>query len=186
MISNKLIIYENDVLFEVLDEIKEKLNFDLIKANKKDFDLIKKNLKTNFLVITSVQKDHVNCLIIKEFPIKLKKLIQTININLLKTEFNNKSNVNVGSYKLNLNSREIIRNQKILGLTEREINLINFISKSKNPVKIDELQKEVWDYSDESETHTVETHIYRLRKKIKEKFNDDNFIVSSKNGYIIN
>ena len=35
------------------------------------------------------------------------------------------------------------------------------------------------------DTHTVETHIYRLRKKIKDTFNDDNFIISKKDGYII-
>ena len=186
MIPKKIIIYEHDVLFEILDEIKEKLSFDLIKANKKDFEHIKKNLNTNFLVISATQKDQENFLIIKEFPFKIKKLIQTININLLKTEFNDKSNVDVGLYKLNLNSRKIIKNNTILDLTEREANLINFINKSKKPIKIDELQKEVWDYSDELETHTVETHIYRLRKKIKEKFNDENFIISSKNGYVIN
>ena len=72
---------------------------------------------------------------------------------------------------------------KDLSVSEK---LINFINKSNKPVKIEELQKKVWDYSDELETHTVETHIYRLRKKIKQKFNDENFIVSSKKGYIIN
>ena len=186
MISKKIIIYEHDVLFEILDEIKEKLSFDIIKANKKDFENIKKKLKTNFLVISAIQKDQENCIIIKEFPFKIKKFIQTININLLKKEFSDKSNVDVGSYKLNLNSREIVKNNTILELTEREVNLINFINKSKRPIKIDELQKKVWDYSNELETHTVETHIYRLRKKIKEKFNDGNFIISSKNGYVIN
>ena len=118
--------------------------------------------------------------------IKVEKLIQIININLLKVEFNNQSDLKVGLYKLNLNSREITKNEKILNLTEREANLINFISNSKTPVKIDIIQKEVWDYSDELETHTVETHIYRLRKKIKEKFDDENFIISSKDGYLIN
>ena len=102
-----------------MDEIKEKLSFDLIKANKKDFEHIKKNLNTNFLVISATQKDQENFLIIKEFPFKIKKLIQTININLLKTEFNDKSNVDVGLYKLNLNSRKIIKNNTILDLTER-------------------------------------------------------------------
>ena len=60
------------------------------------------------------------------------------------------------------------------------------MKKAKGSVKINELQKEVWDYGSKLETHTVETHIYRLRKKIKEKFNDDKFIISSKEGYTIN
>ncbi len=186
MISKKIIIYENDVLFEILEEIKEKLGFGLIKADKKDFEDIKKNIGSTFVVISKIQKKQENCLIVNEYPIRIKKLLQIINVNLLKKEFNIQANINIGSYKLNLNSREIIKDNLVLDLTEREANLINFINKSNKPVKIEELQKKVWDYSDELETHTVETHIYRLRKKIKQKFNDENFIVSSKKGYIIN
>ena len=74
----------------------------------------------------------------------------------------------------------------MLNLTERETNLIIFLKKSSKPVKIEDLQREVWGYGAELETHTVETHIYRLRKKIKEKFDDNNFIVSLPNGYKIN
>ena len=72
-----------------------------------------------------------------------------------------------------------------LKLTEKETNTITYLSKIKNPVSIDELQKNVWSYQSDIETHTVETHIYRLRKKIFSTFNDDNFIVSKKNGYQI-
>ena len=78
------------------------------------------------------------------------------------------------------------KDDKIIDLTEREINLIIFLNKKKRAVKIDELQKEVWEYNPELETHTVETHIYRLRKKIKDEFGDENFIISSKKGYSIN
>ena len=87
---------------------------------------------------------------------------------------------------MNLNSGHISKKEKKLHLTERETNLIIYLKKAKGAVKIDELQKEVWDYGSKLETHTVETHIYRLRKKIKEKFNDDKFIISSKEGYTIN
>ena len=89
------------------------------------------------------------------------------------------------AYNLNLNSRQISKKSVKLNLTEREGNLIIFLNKSTSPVSVDTLQKEVWEYGSELETHTVETHIYRLRKKIKEKFNDNNFIVSTKEGYII-
>ncbi len=87
---------------------------------------------------------------------------------------------------MNLNSRQISKESVKLNLTEREGNLIIFLNKSSSPVSVDRLQKEVWEYGSDLETHTVETHIYRLRKKIKEKFKDDNFIISSKEGYIIN
>ena len=96
------------------------------------------------------------------------------------------SDINIGEYKLNLNSKEIIKNSKKLDLTEREANLIMYLNSSPSPVKIDQLQKEVWDYGVKLDTHTVETHIYRLRKKIKDKFLDENFIESTKEGYSIN
>jgi DNA-binding response OmpR family regulator len=70
-------------------------------------------------------------------------------------------------------------------LTEKEINTINYLSKSDKPVSINELQKKVWSYQSDIETHTVETHIYRLRKKILNTFSDNEFIVSKKNGYQI-
>ena len=71
-------------------------------------------------------------------------------------------------------------------MTEKEINTIIFLSKSNKPVSVDELQKKVWSYQSDIETHTVETHIYRLRKKILNTFNDNEFIISKKNGYQIN
>ena len=77
-----------------------------------------------------------------------------------------------------------INNTK-LKLTEKEINTITYLSKSEKPVSIDELQEKVWSYQSDIETHTVETHIYRLRKKIFQSFKDQNFIMSEKNGYQI-
>jgi DNA-binding response OmpR family regulator len=93
------------------------------------------------------------------------------------------SDINIGEYKLNLNSKEIIKNSKKLDLTEREANLIMYLNPSPSPVKIDQLQKEVWDYGVKLDTHTVDTHIYRLRKKISEKFSDEVFILNNKKGY---
>ena len=112
-------------------------------------------------------------------------MVQAINIKFLKDKFNLQSDVNIGAYKINLNSREISKNKVKLSLTERETNLIIYLYKSQNPVKIETLQKEVWEYGSKLDTHTVETHIYRLRKKISEKFNDQNFIKSQKKGYEI-
>ena len=107
-------------------------------------------------------------------------------MEFLKKRLYLQSDLNIGSYNLNLNSRQISRNSIKLNLTERETKVIIFLNKSSIPVSVDKLQKEVWDYGSELETHTVETHIYRLRKKFHEKFSDKNFIMSSKDGYIIN
>ena len=126
-----------------------------------------------------------NCLTLPDLPIKFDKLIQIINITFLKSNFSKQSQIIVGKYRLDLNSRKIILENKNLSLTERETNLIIFINKQGN-VGIKELQEKVWDYSNDLETHTVETHIYRLRKKMKDKFNDEKFILYDNNGYYIN
>tara|TARA_B100001057_G_scaffold326501_1_gene326724 strand:+ start:556 stop:1116 length:561 start_codon:yes stop_codon:yes gene_type:complete len=186
MNSKKLIIYEYQILFEILNEIKEKLDFSIINTNKKDFQRLKVEDLENFIIISKNKNDKLhNCLILNDLPVRIEKLLELININFLKKNFVDQSSLKIGKYNLDLNSREIIYKNKKLNLTEREANLIIFISKKKN-VSVDELQKDVWGYVSQLETHTVETHIYRLRKKMKDHFNDDYFINSSKNGYSIN
>ena len=93
--------------------------------------------------------------------------------------------IKVNDYVIDLNSREMLIKDNKLKLTEKEINTISYLSKSEKPVSIDELQEKVWSYQSDIETHTVETHIYRLRKKILNTFNDKDFIISEKNGYQI-
>ena len=124
-------------------------------------------------------------LIIDSKPIKLEKLIEFININFLKNKFSDQSNITIGKYKLDLNSRKIRYKDKNLSLTERETDLIIYINEKK-VVSVKDLQKKVWHYAQDLETHTVETHVYRLRKKIKEIFGDENFIKNEKKGYSIN
>ena len=162
----KIIVYQHDILFDILEEIKEKLNLNIIKANKENLSQIKKDLKEDFLLISKDSEQNFNnYFLIDQSPIKIEKLIEQINLKFLKNKFSAQSDIRIGNYKLNLNSREIIKNNIIVPLTEREINLILFLKNSKKSVKIEELQKEVWEYGSELETHTVETHIYRLRKK---------------------
>ena len=186
MNSKKIIIYQYDAMFNILNEISERFNFELTRADEENFDEIIGNLKGDFLLITKKPLDNFkNFFIIDEKPIRIKKLIEQINLSFLKNKFNAQSGVVVGAYKLDLNSREIRKKDIKIPLTEREVNLILFLKNSKKPVKIEELQKKVWEYGSELETHTVETHIYRLRKKIKEKFYDESFILSIKEGYII-
>ena len=91
----------------------------------------------------------------------------------------------IGSYELNFNARILKLSEKNIFLTEKEADLIIYLNKSKKPVKVDELQSEVWGYKDQIETHTVETHIHRLRKKILNQLKKDNFILSNKNGYYL-
>ena len=96
------------------------------------------------------------------------------------------SKIEIKKYNLDLNSREIMKNEKKLKLTEREIDIILYLNENKKPQNIEALQKKVWGHVSDLETHTVETHVYRLRKKIKDIFSDDNFIISLDSGYKIN
>ena len=185
MNSRILIIYEYQILYHVLNEVSESLNFEIIQSSHKDLNEFEHNTKSNYLIISRQEIDGIkNNLIIDNIPIKFEKLIEMINIKFLKNKFTDQSHIIIGEYNLDLNSRKISFRDKSLSLTERETNLIIFIKDKKN-VTIKELQKMVWDYSPDLDTHTVETHIYRLRKKMKETFRDENFIINTNNGYSI-
>ena len=123
--------------------------------------------------------------VLDDTPVNISKFKEKINIEFLKVQFNSQSEVKVSNYIIDLNSREMSEKKIKLKLTEKEINTIIFLSKSNKPVSVDELQEKVWSYQSDIETHTVETHIYRLRKKILNSFNDNEFIISKKNGYQI-
>jgi len=126
-----------------------------------------------------------NQIILNNCPINILKLVERINIELLKLQFNNQSRIKINNYTIDLNSREIANNINKIKLTEKEIDIIIYLSKSKNVVSIKELQDKVWSYQFNIETHTVETHIYRLRKKFLNSFKDDKFIINEKYGYQI-
>jgi len=140
----------------------------------------------NYLIISNKKyPNNINQLVLENSPIKIFKLVEKINIEFLKIQFSSQSEVKVKNYIIDLNSREMLINNIKLKLTEKEINTITYLSKSSKPVSIDELQEKVWSYQSDIETHTVETHIYRLRKKILKTFNDNEFIISERNGYQI-
>ena len=184
MNNKKLIIYEFDELYKILIEINNDVNLIIKKASKNDIsDFIS---QPNTLILTKKKIFNLdNQIILNGFPVSILKLLEKINTQFLKINFNKQSDIMIGTYKFNLNSREMSKSDIKLKLTEKEINSIIYLFNSKDVVKIDELQSKVWGYQPELETHTVETHIYRLRKKILQKFNDESFILTNKNGYEI-
>ena len=181
-----LIIFKFKSLFKIINELENELNFNVIEVCE-DIDLTDKLLKLNNSLIVTQKKgvDKSNQLILNQLPIKFSKLLEKINIEFLKLQFNEKSKIDIGKYKIDLNSRYLISNDQKLKLTEKEANIIIYLYKSNSPVKINQLQKEVWGFKSKLETHTVETHIYRLRKKIADKFMDDKFILNNKDGYYL-
>ena len=187
-----------NTLYEILYEIKDVLRFELKNyANLEKFFEENKEKKleqlnytlilefNNKKLIENKKTDKKKTLFLNELPIKIDPLIQKINIQLIKQKYNFQSNINIENYSLNLNTRIISTKTKYLKLTEKEIDILLFLHENQNPQKINILQKKVWGHLFDLETHTVETHIYRLRKKMKDTFQDDNFILSNDYGYSI-
>ena len=194
MIKQNIFIINFNLLYEILDEIKENLSFSITKFERPD-DLIKVDLldiKNSLIISKPDQKlllsknlEEKNLFLVQNFPISLNKLIELINIQLIKIKFKHKSKIIIKDYELNLNSKLISKDSVNLKLTEKEIEIILYLNKNKMKHSVLDLQKNIWRYSSSMETHTVETHIYRLRKKISDKFNDEKLILSHTNGYFI-
>jgi|TARA_B110000259_G_C13851259_1_gene336912 hypothetical protein len=194
MIKQNIFIVNLDSLYEILDEIKENLSLKIIKIeNQNDFientDL---DIINSLIISKTSQKFKVNKYItdknlfsFDDYPVSLNKLLELINIRLIKLKFNHQSKINIKGYELNLNSKFFSKDTLNIKLTEKEIEIILYLNDIKTKSDVENLQKYIWGYSSGMETHTVETHIYRLRKKIINKFNDKNFILSHKNGYFI-
>ena len=191
--QNVFIINFNS-LYEILDEIKENLSFKIIKFdNEKDFRNTPDLDKLDYLVISKVDYKlslnnndiDTNFLDFNDLPLSLKKLLELINIKLIKLKFNQQSHVIIRGYELNLNSKFFSKDNLKLKLTEKEIEIILYLNDKKIKHDVADLQKNIWGYSAGMETHTVETHIYRLRKKISDLFKDEKFILSHKDGYFI-
>ena len=181
-------------LYEILDEIKENLSFKIIKfENEEDFqknpnlDIINCLIisKTKHKLLPDKNITNKNFLDFNDIPLSLKKILESINIKLIKLKFNHQSKIIINGYELNLNSKFFSKDKLNLKLTEKEIEIILYLNNTKFKHDVSDLQKNIWGYSTNMETHTVETHIYRLRKKISNLFNDENFILSHKSGYFI-
>tara|TARA_Y100001970_G_scaffold287245_1_gene411446 strand:- start:1107 stop:1736 length:630 start_codon:yes stop_codon:yes gene_type:complete len=192
-----------------LEELKDHLNFklttindDFEKASFENFDVLfvhensikNNNVNKNFFkklgkIKILAAKSHesyadifTNILILPFYINDLNKIVEDA---VAKKSFTRNSSIQIKEYILNKNEKKLIKNEDYISLTEKEIQLLElFIGKSKSISK-NKILNEVWKYSTEADTHTVETHVYRLRKKIKSKFSDDNFILNDKNGYLL-
>ena len=191
--QNIFIINYNS-LYEILDEIKENLPFKIIKLEneenfQKNYDLDITNCliisKNNHKLLLYNNITNKNLLDFNDFPLSLKKLLEIINIKLIKLKFNHQSKIIIKGYELNLNSKFFSKDNLKLKLTEKEIEIILYLNDKKIKHNVADLQKNIWGYAVNMETHTVETHVYRLRKKISDLFKDEKFILSDKNGYFI-
>ena len=165
------------VEFALVDDFEKKFNLDRLDylvISKTDHELLLNNNIADKIFLGY-----------NDLPLSFKKLLELINIKLIKLKFKQQSKIIIKGYELNLNSKFFSKGNLKLKLTEKEIEIILYLNDKKIKHTVADLQKNIWDYSTNMETHTVETHIYRLRKKINDLFKDEKFILSHKNGYFI-
>ena len=195
---NVLILGPNS-FSSTLNELKPFLKFNLVnKNNSLNYDVIlfheeafndKENTKlintSHSLKICASNKKTAsnNFDAFLEMPSSLKEINSIVENVAAKKEFSKNSSIEIKKYLLNKNEKKLSKNENEIILTEKEIQLLELFLDNKKPISKDKILSSVWNYSPDADTHTVETHIYRLRKKINEKFSDDNFIVNSKEGY---
>ena len=176
MFEQKIHIINFKILFDILEEIKSNLSFEIIYHvdQNKFIDSLSINNSKNSLILTKkidLELKSQKCLDKRQLievykkPVSIIKFIDNLNINLIKQNYNFQSNINIRNYFLNLNSRVLSCKKIQLKLTQKEIDIILFLNKNTQPQSINTLQNLVWKYESDLETHTVETHIYRLRKK---------------------
>ena len=196
MFNQKLYIINLPNFYDIISELQEHIGYEVSKVDNKEifFDKYKKEsifIENSILVVHEKEynffvKDINEHQIIKFIPpVNIFTFNENLNVRFIQRKYQDQSNINVKGFFLDINSRELKKGKSCLKLTERETDVILFLNNSKKPVNIETLEKEIWQHSSELETHTVETHVYRLRKKIKAEFGNDDLIKSNKSGYII-
>ena len=196
MVNQKLYIINLSNFYNIISELQDHIGYEVFKFDNKEIFYDKydnKSISTENSILIVHEKDYnffvknINEDQIIKFkpPVNIFTFIENLNVKFIQKKYHDQSNVNVKDFSLNINSRELKKDKLTLKLTERETDMILYLNDSKKPVNVETLEKEIWQHSSDLETHTVETHIYRLRKKIKTEFGNDDLIKSDKDGYII-
>jgi FixJ family two-component response regulator len=165
-------------------------NFDIILfqiecyQNKKQKDFIADH--NNIKICVGKKKDlQDNFDAFLELPTTLKEINSAVESAVAKKKFNKNSSIEVKNYLLNKNEKKLSKLNQFITLTEKEVQLLELFLNNKKPISKDNILSSVWNYSSDADTHTVETHIYRLRKKVTDKFMDEKFILNNKDGYYL-
>tara|TARA_B100000780_G_scaffold278188_1_gene250918 strand:- start:2132 stop:2782 length:651 start_codon:yes stop_codon:yes gene_type:complete len=210
--KNSLLIFGTKNFNNSFNEIKEYLDFTLIFFEKASFSessiasikilLVDSDVCHELTVINLITKlknkplllfekknyskgHNLNCSGKISLPSNLIQIRQSISSLIMSTKFIENSSIDIKDYKIDKNKRILQKDNLVISITEREIQLIELLFNAKKPLTKNIILKQVWNYSNNADTHTIETHIYRLRKKILKKFNDESFIINTKTGYAI-
>ena len=210
--KNNLFVFGTKNFNNSLDEVKEFLNFSLIFFDKNTFsDALSESI--NFIlvdsdvcnkpeVLSAINKFNKGFFFLLEnkffneicntkynikipLPLNLEEFNEKVINVLTSHKFNENSSIRIKEYYIDKNERKLKRENLSVTVTEREIQLIELLFNETKPLSKKDILRKVWKYSEDADTHTIETHIYRLRKKIFNKFKDDNFIINFKAGYSI-
>jgi len=191
-----------------LEELKDYLNFKLTTINDSfenkslaqyevllvHEDFLNKNIDNKLLqqtnkikILVFSSKNNISNIFSEQLslPINIKDLNKVVENSIVKKNFNKNSSIKIKNYILDKNEKKLAKFDDYILLTEKEVQLLELFLISKKSINKSEILDKVWQYSSDADTHTVETHIYRLRKKIKAKFSDENFILNDKNGYLL-
>ena len=181
-------VFENFIVeYSVIDE---KFVYDEDKTyvvNSNDFNLLSKTQsinKNNFFILRQ-KNETLNCPYKIDVPVSINVLVSKLKDLISSIKFKKNSSIHIKGYVLNKNTKSLIKNNKSIKLTEKEVQLIEVLFLKQIHLKKNDLAKLIWQYSDTTETHTIETHIYRLRQKIEENFDDKKFILNDINGYYL-
>ena len=118
-------------------------------------------------------------------PFKIVSLLECIRRLLSKYEFSSEVIISIGNIQFYPGSKLIkLQNGQTVNLTEKETNILKYLYRYRDRIVSKEvLLNEVWSHTTSLTTHTLETYIYRLRKKIRVSFAGDELIVTKKGGY---
>ena len=168
---------------------KDKTNFDIVICHEeKEFDTKQDNLNNKSILKILASKNKSKASNYDGFlnlPTSLSEINSIVEQTISKKIFSKNSSILIKDYLLNKNEKKLIKDKNFIILTEKEIQLLDLFLAQNKPISKNKILSLVWNYSSEADTHTVETHIYRLRKKINDKFSDDKFILNNKEGYFI-
>ena len=168
---------------------KDKTNFDIIICHEeKEFDTKQDNLNNKSILKILASKNKYKASNYDGFlnlPTSLSEINSIVEQTISKKIFSKNSSILIKDYLLNKNEKKLIKDKNFIILTEKEIQLLDLFLAQNKPISKNKILSLVWNYSSEADTHTVETHIYRLRKKINDKFSDLKFILNSKEGYYL-
>ena len=168
-------IEEKKIILCHSNYLEDKNNLNFLKKSKCIKILVSEKNDNNLNFFHSVLK----------LPTSIIEINNMIESSVAKDKFGKNSSIKVKNYILDKNEKKLNNNLTSLILTEKEVQLLELFLKNKKPINKNEILSSVWQYASDADTHTVETHIYRLRKKIKDKFSDENFILNNKEGYYL-